>query len=83
PVIVLTQSQSLACFPQGGFEPKMTKREAALIFSVTPYANRKFLKKTMMIPKHPDDGSPVMKLRICPGARDLLNVQPCNLQVSI
>uniref|UniRef100_A0A8C5F3H1 Mitochondrial import inner membrane translocase subunit TIM14 n=1 Tax=Gadus morhua TaxID=8049 RepID=A0A8C5F3H1_GADMO len=42
---------------RGGFDPKMTKREAALVLGVSPTANRNKIREAhrkMMILNHPD-----------------------------
>lgn len=53
---------------KGGFEPKMTKREAALILGVSPNAPVKKLRdahKKIMLLNHPDrGGSPYIAAKI-------------------
>eukprot|EP00088_Acartia_fossae_P025903 TRINITY_DN2668_c0_g1_i12.p1 TRINITY_DN2668_c0_g1~~TRINITY_DN2668_c0_g1_i12.p1 ORF type:complete len:117 (-),score=26.54 TRINITY_DN2668_c0_g1_i12:631-981(-) len=53
---------------KGGFEPKMSKREAALILGVSPTANVKKIRdahKRIMILNHPDrGGSPYIAAKI-------------------
>ncbi|CAD5112619.1 DgyrCDS1836 [Dimorphilus gyrociliatus] len=53
---------------KGGFEPKMTKREAGLILGVSPSAPKNKLKdahKRIMLLNHPDrGGSPYMAAKI-------------------
>lgn len=63
-------------FYKGGFEPKMTKREAALILGVSPNAPAKKISdshKKIMILNHPDKGgSPYLASKINE-AKDFLN----------
>ena len=50
---------------KGGFEPKMTRREASLILSVSPGAPSKKIKeahKRIMLLNHPDRG----RAELCP-----------------
>lgn len=53
---------------KGGFEPKMTKREASLILDVSPTANKAKVKqqfKKIMSVNHPDrGGSPYIAAKI-------------------
>merc|ERR1719391_1737618 len=53
---------------KGGFDPKMNKREAALILGITPTANVKKVReahKRIMIANHPDrGGSPYIAAKI-------------------
>jgi len=53
---------------RGGFEPKMTKREAGLILGVSPSASKLKIKeahKRIMLLDHPDrGGSPYMAAKI-------------------
>jgi len=55
-------------YHKGGFETKMTKREAALILGVRPTATKKTIKenhKRIMLLNHPDrGGSPYMAAKI-------------------
>jgi len=57
-----------AKYYKGGFEPKMTKREAALILGVSPNAPAKKVKDThkkIMLLNHPDrGGSPYLAAKI-------------------
>ncbi|KAG5674170.1 putative Mitochondrial import inner membrane translocase subunit TIM14 [Polypedilum vanderplanki] len=71
-------SESLANskYYRGGFEPKMSKREAALILGVSPSASKSKIKdahKKIMLLNHPDKGgSPYVAAKINE-AKDLLD----------
>lgn len=71
-------SESLASskYYRGGFEPKMSKREAALILGVSPSASKNKIKdahKKIMIINHPDKGgSPYLAAKINE-AKDLMD----------
>lgn len=71
-------SESLASskYYRGGFEPKMNKREAALILGVSPTASKLKVKdahKRIMVLNHPDrGGSPYLAAKINE-AKDLMD----------
>jgi len=63
-----SESWANSKYHKGGFEPKMSKREAALILGVSPTANIKKIRdahKKIMIINHPDrGGSPYIAAKI-------------------
>lgn len=71
-------SESLASskYYRGGFEPKMSKREASLILGISPTASKTKLKeahKRIMLLNHPDKGgSPYLAAKINE-AKDLID----------
>ncbi|KAJ3204907.1 DnaJ of sub C member 19 [Entophlyctis luteolus] len=72
---VFKKSASAAGFYKGGFDPKMTVREAALILGVkesTPANKLKDAHRRIMLANHPDrGGSPYLASKINE-AKDLL-----------
>jgi len=72
---------SASKYYKGGFEPKMSKREAALILGVSPSASKIKIKeahKRIMLLNHPDrGGSPYLASKINE-AKDLVDKSSSN-----
>lgn len=68
PQLADSQTWANSKYYKGGFEPKMSKREAALILGVTPSTNSKKVSdahKKIMLLNHPDrGGSPYLAAKI-------------------
>jgi len=64
----LTGCSPFTYYYRGGFEPKMTRREAYLILGVREYAKPQQIKdahRRIMIANHPDrGGSPYLAMKI-------------------
>lgn len=62
------ESMASSKYYKGGFDPKMNRREAALILGVSPTANKQKVKeafKKVMAVNHPDrGGSPYIASKI-------------------
>jgi DnaJ homolog subfamily C member 19 len=70
------ESMANSKYYRGGFEPKMSKREAALILGISPTASKTKVKdahKKIMLVNHPDrGGSPYLAAKINE-AKDLMD----------
>jgi len=68
PQLTNTEAWANSKYYKGGFDPKMSKREAALILGVSPTAPVKKVRdahKKIMIQNHPDrGGSPYIAAKI-------------------
>lgn len=64
----LTGVSPFTHYYRGGFDPKMSRREAALILGVRELASKKAIKEAhrrIMIANHPDrGGSPYLAMKI-------------------
>lgn len=73
-----TESLANSKYYRGGFDPKMSKREAALVLGVSPSASKLKVKdahKKIMLLNHPDrGGSPYLAAKINE-AKDLMDSQ--------
>ncbi|XP_071085662.1 mitochondrial import inner membrane translocase subunit TIM14-like [Haliotis cracherodii] len=76
----LPQTGAFSKYYKGGFDPKMSKREAGLVLGVSPAASKAKIKeahKRIMLLNHPDrGGSPFLAAKINEAKDYLDNARP-------